>query len=107
MRRVVGSLKVVRSEELLNSRHDRRQLFSYRLPNNIEVHVEIAVNKTIAHGDDVGPGNLRRLRPKFTGKPYWLPRQKSRSTSQGPAPTRGLLLIHLGLISDEGERFVR
>src|SRR5437879_1882518 len=107
MRRVVGSLKVVRSEELLNSRHDRRQLFSYRLPNNIEVHVEIAVNKTIAHGDDVGPGNLRRLRPKFTGNLTGCFAKNLDRLHKGQRQRAVCFKFTFGLISDEGELFVR
>lgn len=41
--------------------HQRWQNFLCRFPNDVEVHVEVAVDKAVAHGDNLRPGNPRNF----------------------------------------------
>ena len=60
-----GDAQLRRIDEIGQERREIRDFYRYRLPENIEVDVEIGMYEAVAHGDDFRPGNRGRRRTRF------------------------------------------
>lgn len=52
-------------QRVLQGIYQRWQIFLCCFPNDVEVHVEVAVDEAVAHGNDLRPGNLRNFGSSF------------------------------------------
>lgn len=53
-------------QHLFEARNEGRHVTLHRLPEDIQVDVEIGMNEAMAHADNILPGNLWDLSPRFS-----------------------------------------